>query len=224
MQDIVKCENVWKIYNPGTPAEVQALQGVNLKVERGDFVAIMGASGSGKSTLLNCISSLDRPTKGKIFIDGQDISKLDDNQLASFRRNKIGFVFQFFNLIPGLTALKNVELPMIFKGIPGEERRKRAEELLTRVELAKRINAKPYELSGGESQRVAIARSLANDPVVIFADEPTGNLDSKSGKNVMEVFRKLNEDKKTIIIITHDQNISNEANKIIRMVDGKIRD
>jgi len=220
--DVVRCENVWKIFNYGTPSEVKALQGVNMKIEKGDFVSIMGPSGSGKSTLLNCIGSLDKPTKGRIFIDGKDISKLDENGLADFRRNKIGFVFQFFNLIPGLTALQNVELPMIFKGIPQEERRKRAEDLMKKVELEKRMDSKPSQLSGGESQRVAIARALANDPVVIFADEPTGNLDSKSGKNVIEILKKLNKDNKTIVIITHDQSISNQANKIIKMCDGKV--
>jgi putative ABC transport system ATP-binding protein len=220
--DVVRCENVWKIFNHGTPSEVKALQGVNMKIEKGDFISIMGPSGSGKSTLLNCIGSLDKPTKGRIFIDGKDISKLDENGLADFRRNKIGFVFQFFNLIPGLTAIQNVELPMIFKGIPQEERRKKAEDLLKKVELEKRMDSKPSQLSGGESQRVAIARSLANDPVVIFADEPTGNLDSKSGKNVIEILKKLNKDNKTIVIITHDQSISNQANKIIKMCDGKV--
>jgi putative ABC transport system ATP-binding protein len=220
--DVVRCENVWKIFNHGTPSEVKALQGVNMKIEKGDFVSIMGPSGSGKSTLLNCIGSLDKPTKGRIFIDGKDISKLDENGLADFRRNKIGFVFQFFNLIPGLTAIQNVELPMVFKGIPQEERRKRAEDLMKKVELEKRMDSKPSQLSGGESQRVAIARALANDPVVIFADEPTGNLDSKSGKNVIEILKKLNKDNKTIVIITHDQSISNQANKIIKMRDGKV--
>lgn len=222
--DVVRCDNVWKTFNQGTTAEVNALQGVDLKIEKGDFISIMGPSGSGKSTLLNCISSLDKPTKGKIFIDGEDISQYDENELASFRRNKIGFVFQFFNLIPGLTTLQNVELPMIFKGIPEAERKKRAEDLLKKVELEKRMDSKPSQLSGGESQRVAIARALANDPVVIFADEPTGNLDSKSGKNVMEILKKLNEDNKTIVIITHDQNIANETNKIIKMCDGKVCD
>jgi len=220
--DVVRCENVWKIFNHGTPSEVKALQGVNMKIEKGDFISIMGPSGSGKSTLLNCIGSLDKPTKGRIFIDGKDISKLDENGLADFRRNKIGFVFQFFNLIPGLTAIQNVELPMVFKGIPQEERRKRAEDLMKKVELEKRMDSKPSQLSGGESQRVAIARALANDPVVIFADEPTGNLDSKSGKNVIEILKKLNKDNKTIVIITHDQSISNQANKIIKMRDGKV--
>jgi putative ABC transport system ATP-binding protein len=219
---IIECKNVWKVYNQGTPAEVNALQGVDMKIEEGDFVAIMGASGSGKSTLLNCISSLDKPTKGKILVDSQDISKFDENELAIFRRNKIGFVFQFFNLIPGLTVLQNVELPMIFKGISESERKERAENILKQVELEKKISSKPNELSGGESQRVAIARALANNPVVIFADEPTGNLDSKSGKNVIEILKKLNEDNKTIVLITHDQTIGNQTNRIIKMIDGKV--
>jgi len=220
--DVVRCENVWKVFNPGTPAEVKALQGVNLKIEKGDFISIMGPSGSGKSTLLNCISSLDKPTRGKIIIDGEDISKLDENELADFRRNKIGFVFQVSNLIPSLTALQNVELPMVFKGLPQEERMKRAKDLMKKVELEKRMDSKPSQLSGGESQRVAIARALANDPVVIFADEPTGNLDSKSGKNVMEILKKLNADNKTIVIITHDKSIGDQTNKIIKMYDGKV--
>jgi putative ABC transport system ATP-binding protein len=221
---IIKCENVWKVFNPRTPAEVKALCGINLEVEKGDFVSIMGPSGSGKSTLLNCISSLDKPTKGNIFIDGEDISQLNENELAVFRRNKIGFVFQFFNLIPGLTALQNVELPMIFKGISESERKKRAENILKKVGLEKRVNSKPSQLSGGETQKVAIARALANDPVVIFADEPTGNLDSKSGKNVMEILKNLNKDNKTIVIVTHDQNIANQTNRIIKTCDGKICD
>ena len=220
--DVVRCENVWKVFNQGTPAEVKALQGVNLKIEKGDFISIMGPSGSGKSTLLNCISSLDKPTRGKIIIDGEDISKLDENELADFRRNKIGFVFQVSNLIPSLTALQNVELPMVFKGLPQEERMKRAKDLMKKVELEKRMDSKPSQLSGGESQRVAIARALANDPVVIFADEPTGNLDSKSGKNVMEILKKLNADNKTIVIITHDKSIGDQTNKIIKMYDGKV--
>jgi len=219
---IIECKDVWKVYNEGMPAEVKALQGVDMKIEEGDFVAIMGASGSGKSTLLNCISSLDKPTKGKIFVDGQDISKFDESELATFRRNKIGFIFQFFNLIPGLTVLQNVELPMIFKGIPDSERKERAANILKQVELEKKIDSKPNQLSGGESQRVAIARALANNPVVIFADEPTGNLDSKSGKNVMEILKKLNEDNKTIVLITHDQTIGNQTNRIIKMIDGKV--
>jgi putative ABC transport system ATP-binding protein len=219
---IIECKNVWKVYNQGTPAEVKALQGVDMKIEEGDFVAIMGASGSGKSTLLNCISSLDKPTKGKILVDGQDISHFDEDELAIFRRNKIGFVFQFFNLIPGLTVLQNVELPMIFKGIAEPERKERAENILKQVELEKKISSKPNELSGGESQRVAIARALANNPVVIFADEPTGNLDSKSGKNVMEILKKLNEDNKTIVLITHDKSIGDQTNRIIKMIDGKV--
>ncbi|MFH0711095.1 MAG: ABC transporter ATP-binding protein, partial [Candidatus Aenigmatarchaeota archaeon] len=165
--DALRCENVWKVYNEETHAEVKALQGVDLRIMKGEFVAIMGSSGSGKSTLLNCISCLDVPTRGKIFIDGEDISKFDENKLAFIRREKIGFVFQFFNLIPTLTAIQNVELPMTFNGVEEPKRKRIAKELLERVGLEKRLNHKPNELSGGETQRVAIARAMANDPTFI---------------------------------------------------------
>ena len=222
MKEIMRCENVWKIYGEGTPAEVQALRNVNLKIKEGDFASIMGSSGSGKSTLLNCIGLLDVPTRGKIFIGGRDVSKLDENERARIRRNEIGFVFQFFNLIPSMTALQNVELPMIFKGYSTEKRRARAKELLGKMGLADRLNSKSSKLSGGETQRVAIARALANDPLVIFADEPTGNLDSKTGKSIMQIFKKLNDDNKTIVLITHDINVAKETKKIFSMCDGEI--
>lgn len=220
--DAIRCEDVYKIYNQGTPAEVRALCDINLKIKMGDFVAIMGSSGSGKSTLLNCISALDKVTKGKVFIDGKDISKLDENGLAYIRRKKIGFVFQFFNLIPSLTAIQNVELPMTFDGVTASERKKHAEELLNMVGLGDRMNFRPSELSGGQVQRVAIARAMANDPTFIVADEPTGNLDSKAGKEIMDIFRKLNKDGRTIIIVTHDQHIGDKAERIIRLKDGKV--
>lgn len=219
---IIKCEDVWKIYNPNTPAEVKALQNINLEIKKGELIAIMGSSGSGKSTLLNCIGCLDVPTKGKVYIENKDISRLDENQLALIRRKRIGFVFQFFNLIPNLTALKNVELPMIFLGLEEEKRKNKAEKLLKEVGLEKRVNHKPAELSGGEVQRVAIARSLANDPIVVLADEPTGNLDSKSGKEIMDIFRKLNKEGRTIILVTHEKIIANHAKRIIKIHDGKI--
>jgi len=193
MNSVIKCENVWKIYNPGEPSEVQALRGVNLEVKNGEMVGIMGASGSGKSTLLNQLGALDKPTKGKIFIDGQNIANMDENHLALLRRKKIGFVFQSYNLINSLTALQNVELPMIFDGKSPKERERKAKDLLTEVGLEKRMNTRPSKLSGGENQRVAIARALANDPAVLLADEPTGNLDSKSGKIIIEILKKLNE-------------------------------
>jgi putative ABC transport system ATP-binding protein len=220
--DVIVCKNLWKIFNEGTHAEVKALQGIDLKIKKGEFVAIMGSSGSGKSTLLNCISCLDIPTKGKIFIDGKDISKLGENRLAYIRREKIGFVFQTFNLIPSLTAMQNVELPMVFKGTDKTTRIKCAEQLLKEVGLEKRESHKPSELSGGEIQRVAIARALANNPSFIVADEPTGNLDSKSGVEIIKIFKKLNKDGKTIIMVTHDPKIGAWAKRIIKLQDGKI--
>jgi len=222
MEKIIKCEDVWKIYNPNTPAEVKALQNINLEIKKGELIALMGASGSGKSTLLNCIGCLDVPTKGKVYIGNRDTSRLDEDELALIRRKKIGFVFQFFNLIPNLTALRNVELPMIFLGLSEEKRRNKAKRLLKEVGLGKRMNHKPAELSGGEVQRVAIARALANDPIVILADEPTGNLDSKSGKEIMNIFRKLNKDGRTIILVTHEKIVATHARRIIKISDGKI--
>jgi putative ABC transport system ATP-binding protein len=224
MHSVIKCENVWKIYNPGLPSEVQALRGVNLEVKHGEMVGIMGASGSGKSTLLNLLGALDKPTKGTILIDGQNIAHMNENHLALLRRKKIGFVFQSYNLIESLTAMQNVELPMIFNGKGQKERQQKAKELLIQVGLEKRINERPNKLSGGENQRVAIARALANDPAVILADEPTGNLDSKSGKIIIEIFKKLNKDNRTIVIITHDQKIAKQAKRIVRISDGKIKD
>ena len=222
-QYIVKCKDVWKVYNPGTSAEVKALRGVNLKIKKGDFVSIMGPSGSGKSTLLHCIGCLDTPTKGKVYIDGVDVSTLNDNELALIRRYKIGFVFQFFNLVPSLSALENVELPMVFAGLPKEKRRKRAMLLLKEVGLSRRINHRPSQLSGGEQQRVAIARALANNPDIILADEPTGNLDSKSGEEIMRIFMDLNKKLgKTVIVVTHDPVVAKKSKKIIRIMDGKI--
>lgn len=220
--DAIVCEKVWKIFNEGTPAEVQALRGIDLKVKKGEFVSIMGSSGSGKSTLLNCITCLDVSTRGKIFIDGQDVSKMNENKLAYIRREKIGFVFQFFNLIPSLTAIKNVELPMVFSGVGQIKRIGRAKELLESVGLEKRINSKSSQLSGGETQRVAIARAMANNPTFVVADEPTGNLDSKAGEEIMEIFEKLNKDGRTIIMVTHDPKIGKRAKRHIRLQDGKI--
>jgi len=221
-QDVIACKNVWKIYNEGTPAEVQALRGVDLKIKKGEMIGIIGASGSGKSTLLNIIGALDKPTRGKIFIDGEDIQHMDENKLATLRRKKIGFVFQFFNLIGSLSALQNVELPMIFDGLSQTARRARAKELLNQMEIGDKLNQRPNQLSGGQTQRVAIARALANDPPVLLADEPTGNLDSKSGQNIIEIFKKLNKDGQTIIIVTHDSHIAKEAGKIVRVSDGKV--
>ncbi|TET62521.1 ABC transporter ATP-binding protein [Candidatus Bathyarchaeota archaeon] len=201
---------------------IEALRGVDLRVEKGDFLAILGPSGSGKSTLLNMIGALDKPTEGKVFIEGVDISTLDDNGLADLRQ-KIGFVFQFFNLIPRLTARGNVELPMAIPGLDKKKRRKRAEELLETVGLKERVNHKPAELSGGERQRVAIARALANNPKFLLMDEPTGNIDSETSKEILELVIRLNKEKGvTTIVITHDQSIASQAKRKVQMLDGSI--
>jgi putative ABC transport system ATP-binding protein len=221
MATIVEAVNLRKTYMLGK-VPVEALRGVNLKVEKGDFLAILGPSGSGKSTLLNLIGALDKPTDGIVLIDGVDISKLNDNQLADLRR-RIGFVFQFFNLIPRLTARQNVELPMTIAGLSRDERTKRAEELLEIVGLRERMNHKPSELSGGEQQRVAIARALANNPAFLLMDEPTGNIDSKTANEIIGLVKKLNEEKNvTIILVTHDQRLAKEAARTVQMLDGLI--
>ena len=221
---VIKLQKVWKIYQMGE-VEVPALRGLNLDIKDGEFVAIMGPSGSGKSTAMNMIGCLDIPTKGSIFLDGQDISKLSESDLAQIRGRRIGFIFQQFNLIPTLSALENVMLPMTFQGTPSDERRERAKKLLGMVELADRIHHKPSELSGGQQQRVAIARSIANDPEVILADEPTGNLDSKTGSTVMDFLKRLNhEEDKTIIMVTHDEDIAHHAQRIEFLKDGIVRE
>jgi putative ABC transport system ATP-binding protein len=220
MENVIELRNVCKDYGTGE-AKIRAVCEVNLKIKKGESVAIMGPSGSGKSTMLHLIGCLDRPTKGKIFIDGIDVSNLNDNELARIRREKIGFIFQFFNLIPSFTALENAELPMIFSKKP--KRKERTIELLKAVGLESRMNHHPNELSGGEIQRVSIARALANEPKIILADEPTGNLDSKSGREVMETLEKLNKDKVvTLLIITHDSSIAKYAKRIVRLKDGKL--
>lgn len=219
---IIKLDDVWKIYNPGK-VEVQALRGANLEILPERFVSIVGPSGSGKSTLLHIIGCLDLPTQGHVFLDGQDISTLSENKLAQIRGQKIGFVFQQFNILYYLNALENVMLPMAFLGIPQQERQKRAEELLALVGLGERMKHKPSEMSGGEQQRVAIARALANNPEVVLADEPTGNLDSTTGEKIMSIFKRLHEkEKKTIIIITHDQNIARYGQRVVRLKDGQV--
>lgn len=218
---IVQTTNLRKTYMLGN-VPVEALRGVDLTIDKGDFLAILGPSGSGKSTLLNMIGALDKPTEGKVLIEGVDVSTLNDNQLADLRRG-IGFVFQFFNLIPRLTARGNVELTMAIDGLVKNERRKRAEELLETVGLKERANHKPSELSGGERQRVAIARALANNPKFLLMDEPTGNIDSKTAKGIMELVKKLNEEKGvTIIVVTHDQSIALQAKRTVQMLDGLI--
>ena len=218
---VVEAIDVKKTYMLGK-VPVEALRGVNLKVEEGDFVAILGPSGSGKSTMLNLIGALDKPTSGTLLIDGVDISRLNDNQLAELRL-KIGFVFQFFNLIPRLTAKDNVELSMSIANMSKSERKNRAIELLEMVGLKDRVNHKPAELSGGQQQRVAIARALANNPKFLLLDEPTGNVDSKTASEVLTLIRKLNvEDKVSIIMVTHDQHLAREATRTAQMFDGEI--
>jgi putative ABC transport system ATP-binding protein len=218
---VVEATKVTKTYMLGK-IPVQALRGVNLKVETGDFLAILGPSGSGKSTMLNLIGALDKPTSGTLLIDGVDISKLNDNQLADLRL-KIGFVFQFFNLIPRLTAKDNVELSMSISNTSKAQRKQRAIELLETVGLKDRINHKPAELSGGQQQRVAIARALANNPKFLLLDEPTGNVDSKTASEVLLLIKKLNvENKVSIIMVTHDQHLAREAKRVVQMFDGEI--
>ncbi|MEK6942751.1 MAG: ABC transporter ATP-binding protein [Nanoarchaeota archaeon] len=221
-KSIIKLENVWKTYKMGD-VEVNALQGLNLDIKEGEFVAIMGPSGSGKSTAVNMIGCLDVPTKGRVMLEDHDISMLSESDLAQIRGKKIGFIFQQFNLVPTLTAAENVMLPMIFQGIPEDLRKKKASELLNLVELKERMHHRPSELSGGQQQRVAIARSLANNPEVILADEPTGNLDSKTGANVLDFLEKLHRDeKKTIVMVTHDVNLSRVAERTEFLKDGKV--
>lgn len=219
---VIKLENVWKTYKMGN-VEVNALQGLDLDVKEGEFLAIMGPSGSGKSTAVNMIGCLDVPSKGKIMLDNHDISKLSESELAQIRGKKIGFIFQQFNLIPTLSALENVMLPMIFQGVNEEKRIEKATKLLELVELGDRMHHKPTELSGGQQQRVAIARSLANNPAVVIADEPTGNLDSKTGTNVLDFLNKLHiKESKTIVMVTHDPNLSKIAQRTEFLKDGRI--
>jgi putative ABC transport system ATP-binding protein len=219
---VIETVDLVKEYPQGRDV-LRVLKGLSLEIEEGEFMAIMGPSGSGKSTLLNMIGALDKPTSGKVYIQGTDLSTLNDNQLADLRSRELGFVFQFFNLIPRMDALSNVELPMAIAGVPRGERRERAEKLLELVGLGGRINHKPSELSGGEQQRVAVARGLVNDPTVLLCDEVTGNLDSKTGFEVMELLLSLNKERgKTFVIITHDPNVAQMAQRLVQLMDGKI--
>ena len=221
---VIETKDLRKIYTMGT-VEVRALDGVSFSIDRGDVVAIMGPSGSGKSTLMNLLGCLDRPTSGNYLLDGEEVHTLDDDQLASIRNRKVGFVFQSFNLLPRATALSNVELPMRYAGIEKRNRLERAGSALESVGLGDRIHHKPTELSGGQQQRVAVARALVNDPAILMADEPTGNLDSKSGKEIMELLKNLNRQRgTTLIIVTHDPMIAAQANRIIRLRDGLIEE
>jgi putative ABC transport system ATP-binding protein len=216
---MIELENVTKVYHMGK-VEVPALRGITLSIQQGEMVAIIGASGSGKSTLMNVIGCLDKPTAGRYLLEGMDISRLNDNRLAELRNKKFGFVFQDFNLLLRATAAANVELPLIYSG--NLQKRKRALEALARVGLTARANHKPTELSGGEQQRVAIARALVNQPSLILADEPTGNLDTASSNEIISIFRQLNQDNITVIIVTHEMDIATQTKRIIRLMDGRI--
>lgn len=218
---MIRLENITKVYKMGS-TEVRALDGVSLHIKPHEFVAIIGPSGSGKSTLMNMIGCLDVPTSGRYWIDGIEGSKMKDNQLADLRNQKLGFIFQQYNLLTKLTALENVELPLIYRGVPAAEREKLAKAALARVGLEDKINHKPTELSGGQQQRVSIARALSSHPSLILADEPTGALDSKSGIEIMQMMHDLHEEGNTIIIITHDLNIAKQAERIVTIRDGKI--
>jgi len=218
---VIKTEGLTKVYEMGAE-QVHALSGIDLEIRKGEYVAIMGPSGSGKSTLMNLIGCLDSPSSGKYWLAGKLVSELDDDELAYIRNKEIGFVFQTFNLLPRATALHNVELPLIYNGTPAEERIEKAKKALERVDLSSRITHKPNELSGGQRQRVAIARALVNSPSIVLADEPTGNLDSKTGEEIMALFRSLHSQGNTIILVTHEHDIAQNAHRVIFIRDGKI--
>lgn len=223
MQPIIQIHNVWKTYPMGAEL-VQALQGLSLDVNRNEYVAIMGPSGSGKSTLMNIIGCLDTPTKGQYILNNQDVSRLSDDRLAEVRNREIGFVFQQFNLLPRVTCLQNVELPLIYSGLPRRERRKKAEEALQAVGLGDRMTHKPNELSGGQRQRVAVARALVNNPSILLADEPTGNLDTATSIEIMNLFEELYRQGNTVLLVTHEEDIARHARRIVRLRDGQIED
>ncbi|MCL2243387.1 MAG: ABC transporter ATP-binding protein [Treponema sp.] len=223
MDSVINMKDIIKSFFIGTPNELHALKKININIKKGEFVSVVGQSGSGKSTLMNIIGALDRPTSGEYKLDDADICRLGDNELSDIRNQKIGFVFQTFNLIPRSNALRNVEIPMLYNGVGASKRVKRAKELLDMVGMCDRMNHLPNELSGGQKQRVAIARSMANNPSIILADEPTGALDSQTGRMVMDIFHKLHkEEGKTIILITHNAELAGETERIITIKDGEI--
>ena len=218
---LIRVEDLWKIYEL-EKQEVRALQGVTFLIRRNEFMSIMGPSGSGKSTLMNILGCLDTPSKGSYFLNGKLVSAMTENELARIRNREIGFVFQVFNLLPRATAFRNVELPLIYKGMKKRDRDGRVRKALEMVEMGARMNHRPNELSGGERQRVAIARALVNEPAIILADEPTGNLDSKTGSEIMNLFRRLHDGGNTIIVVTHDRDIADQTQRIIFLRDGRI--
>lgn len=223
MQPVIEARDLYKIYNPGEN-EVRALDGINLTINEGEFVAIVGHSGSGKSTLMNMLGCLDVPSAGKYLLNGTDVGSLDDDQLSEIRNIEIGFVFQSFNLISGLTAFENVELPLIYRGLPSAERKRLAYEALERVGLGERLDHKPNQMSGGQQQRVAVARAIAGHPPLILADEPTGNLDTKAGAAVFQIIKELHQEGNTIVLITHDNELAKKAERMVCIIDGKIQD
>jgi len=218
---IVRTDNLCKSYQLGA-FELTVLRGLDIHIEAGEYVAIMGPSGSGKSTLLNLLGCLDRPTSGHYYLGGEDVSRLDDDTLSSIRGARIGFIFQSYNLISQLNIIENIEVPMFYQGVSESESRRRAMELADRVGLSDRLEHRPFELSGGQQQRVAIARALANDPLIILGDEPTGNLDSKSGAEILAILDSLHQQGKTLIVVTHDDHVSHKAQRVIHMLDGRV--
>jgi len=218
---IIETRDLWKTYVMGSE-EIHALRGVNIEIDKGEYVAIMGPSGSGKSTLMNLIGCLDTPTKGSYLLNGKQVSQMNDNELARIRNEEIGFVFQTFNLLPRASALHNVELPLIYAGVASKDRQERAKDALRKVELESRMTHRPNELSGGQRQRVAIARALVNNPSILLADEPTGNLDSKTGVEIMALFDRLHSGGNTIILVTHEPDIAAHAHRIVHIRDGQV--
>jgi len=218
---MIETQDLWKTYVMGSE-EIHALRGVNINIDRGEYVAIMGPSGSGKSTLMNLIGCLDTPTKGSYLLNGKEVAAMNDDELARIRNEEIGFVFQTFNLLPRATALHNVELPLVYAGVSSKDRQERARQALEKVELTSRASHRPNELSGGQRQRVAIARALVNDPSILLADEPTGNLDSKTGVEIMAVFDRLHKNGNTIVLVTHEADIAAYAHRVIHIRDGQV--